>query len=205
MRPGDQVGKSQKVCEMPDLSQMQVTLEVEQKDIGPVRLGLPVRIKLDPFPDRVYHGRVVEVASVAKASQVEGTWMDANKNTFTTLIDIKEDDPQRLRPGMNATLEIYSTSLDHVTYMPLEALFRQNDRPVAYLQQGTRFQTVPLDVATQNKDKVVVRKGLRPGDRIALVPPPAALILNRAPAPKEHPMQAADNAGARRLARLPLR
>ena len=106
---------------------------------------------------------------------------------------------------MNATLEIYSTRLDHVIYIPLEALFRQNDRPVAYLQQGTRFQMVPLDVATQNKDKVVVRKGLRPGDRIALVPPPAALILNRAPAPTEHPMQAADNAGARRLARLPLR
>jgi multidrug efflux pump subunit AcrA (membrane-fusion protein) len=50
MRPGDPVGKNQKVCEMPDLSHMQVTLEVEQKDIGPVRLGLPVRIKLDPFP-----------------------------------------------------------------------------------------------------------------------------------------------------------
>src|SRR5262249_55860291 len=113
LKPGDQVGRNQQICQIPDLAHMQVTLEVEQKDIGPVRVGLPVKIRLDPFPDRVFHGRVAEVASVAKASQIEGSWWDANKNTFTTLIDIKETDSERLRPGMNATLEIYSSSLDH--------------------------------------------------------------------------------------------
>ena len=155
---------------------MQVALEVEQKDIGPIRVGLPVRIHLDPFPDRVYHGKVVEVASVAKASQIEGSWWDANKNTFTTMIDVQENDPERLRPGMNATLEVYSTHLDNVTFIPLEALFHQQNHPVAYLQSGARFRAVPLRVDAQNKDKIVVRKGLRPGQRIALVPPPSALL-----------------------------
>jgi HlyD family secretion protein len=187
IRPGDQVGRNQKVCELPNISRMQVSLEVEQKDIGPIRVGLPVRIRLDPFPDQVYHGTVSRVASMAKASQVEGAWFDANKNTFTTIIDIKDSDPERLRPGMNATLEIYSSRLDRVTYIPLEALFRQNDRSIAYLQVGERFRAVPLKVGSRNKDKIVVKKGLRPGQRIALVPPPAALILKDAPAPRSGP------------------
>jgi HlyD family secretion protein len=170
------VGRNQKVCELPDLSHMQVALEVEQKDIGPIRVGLPVRIRLDPFPDRAYHGKVVEVAAVAKAGQIEGSWWDASKNTFTTLIDVQETDSSRLRPGMNATLEVYSAHLDNVTFIPLEGLFRQNGRPIAYLQVGTRFRTVPLGLDARNKDKVVVRKGLRPGQRIALVPPPTALL-----------------------------
>jgi HlyD family secretion protein len=161
-----------------------VSLEGDQKDIGPVRVGLPVRIRLDPFPDRVYHGRVVEVASVAKASSIEGSWWDASQNTFTTLIDIKETDPERLRPGMNATLQIYSSSLDHVTYIPLEALFHQNDKPVAYLQQGTRFRVVPLGVGPQNKEKIVITRGLMPGQRIALVPPPSSLVSGEGPVRK---------------------
>lgn len=187
VRPGDQVGRNQKVCDLPDLSHMQVALEVEQKDIGPVRAGLPVRIHLDPFPDRVYHGRVIEVAAVAKASQIEGSWWDANKNTFTTQIEVQENDPGRLRPGMNATLQIYSSSLDHVTYIPLEGLFHQNDRPIAYLQAANHFRVMPLTVGVRNKDKIVVREGLRPGQRIALVPPPAALLERPAAPPHDSP------------------
>ena len=203
LRPGDQVGRNQQIAELPDLAHMQVTLEVEQKDIGPVRVGLPVTIKLDPFPDQVYHGTVKEVASVAKASQIEGSWFDANKNTFTTLIDVKETDSERLRPGMNATLEIYSSSLEHVTYIPIELLFHQDQKPVAYLQQGPRFLVVPLTVGQRNKDKVVVRQGLQPGDRIALVPPPNDLILNGSAAPhppRTHPPAAVS---APRVAQLP--
>jgi HlyD family secretion protein len=176
LQPGDQVGRSQKIADLPDLSHMQVALEVEQRDIGPIRVGLPVRIRLDPFPGQVYHGRVAEVAQVAKPSQIEGSWWDANKNTFTTLIDIQENDPERLRPGMNATLEIYSSRLDHVTSIPLEALFHRNDQPVAYLQQGHQFQVVPLAVGPRNKDRTVIQKGLRPGQRIALIPPPASMV-----------------------------
>jgi HlyD family secretion protein len=184
IRPGDQVGRNQKVCELPDLSKMQVSLEVEQKDIAPIRVGLPVRIRLDPFPDRVYHGQVAEVAAVAKASQVEGAWFNANKNTFTTVIAIKETDPERLRPGMNATLEIYSAHLENMTYIPLEAQFQQGGRPVAYLQQGNRFRLIPLTLGQRNKDKVVVQEGLRPGEQIALIPPPASLLIGGAPGQK---------------------
>lgn len=203
LKPGDQVGRNQQICQIPDLSHMQVTLEVEQKDIGPVRVGLPVTIRLDPFPDRVFHGKVVEVAAVAKASQIEGSWWDANKNTFTTLIDVRENDPERLRPGMNATLEIYSSSLDHVTYIPLEALFHQNDRPIAYLQEGKQFRMVPLAVGARNKDKIVVSKGLRPGQRIALVPPPTELILNHPSPPQSHPTPAPSRPAARVASALP--
>jgi multidrug efflux pump subunit AcrA (membrane-fusion protein) len=211
LQPGDQVGKNQKICDLPDLSRMQVALEVEQRDIGPIRVGLPVRIHLDPFPDRVYHGRVVEVAQVAKASSIEGSWWDANKNTFTTLIDIQEADPERLRPGMNATLEIYSSHLDHVTYIPVEALFHPNDQPIAYLQQAGEersdrpgfpwapgrapghFRAVPLVLGPRNKDKIVVRQGLKLDQRIALVPPPASMISGESPSPRRAGQKAVAN------------
>jgi HlyD family secretion protein len=184
IRVGDQVGRNQRICELPDLAQMQVQIEVEQKDIGPIRPGLPVTIRLDPFPDRVYHGKVASVATVAKASQIEGSWWDANKNTFTTIVDLKEKDPERLRPGMNATLEIYSSRLDKVTYIPLEAMYRRDDRPIAYLADGKRFRPVPLATGARNKDRIVIRKGLRPGQRIALVPPPPALVDAPAASPR---------------------
>jgi hypothetical protein len=63
-----------------------------------------------------------------------------------------------------------------VTYIPLEALFQQGDRPIAYLHEGVRFRARPLTLGERNKDKVVVRKGLKPGQRIAMVPPPGAMI-----------------------------
>ena len=92
--------------------------------------------------------------------------------------------------------------------IPLESLFHENDHPIAYLQVGAFFRRVPLVVGTRNKDKIVVSRGLRPGQRIALVPPPTALILNGAHEPRSgSPARKRPTpphfAGDPRVARLP--
>jgi multidrug efflux pump subunit AcrA (membrane-fusion protein) len=177
MRAGDQVSPRQKLLELPNLDKMTAIVEIEEKDIGAVRRGLPVRITLDPFPGALYHGTVSNVATIAKQASIEGSGIEGTKSTFTTTIDIKESDRERLRPGMNATLEILGAKLPNVVYVPADALFPWKGKEVLYVQQGDRFRRLTVRPGRRNRDYVVLpdaaRLGIRPGQPLALIEPPA--------------------------------
>ncbi len=99
------------------------------------------------------------------------------KNSFGTVISVQESDPKRLRPGMNATTEILTSTEKGATYIPVYALFTRREKPLVYRMQGGKFYATPVVPGPRNKDYVVIRKGVKPGDTIALVFPPEKLIV----------------------------
>jgi multidrug efflux pump subunit AcrA (membrane-fusion protein) len=177
MRAGDTVSPQRKILELPNLQTMTAVCEIEEKDIGAVQRGLPVRITLDPFPGALFHGVVSNVATVAKQASVEGSGMEASKSTFTTTIAIRESDPHRLRPGMNATLQIIGRSLENVIHVPVDALFTWKGKPVLYVERGDSYVRTPVRTGARNRDYVVLSNEkkrpcpVRPGQRVALVEP----------------------------------
>jgi multidrug efflux pump subunit AcrA (membrane-fusion protein) len=177
MRAGDQVSPRQKLLELPNLDKMTAIVEIEEKDIGAVRRGLPVRITLDPFPGALFHGTVTSVATIAKQASIEGSGMEGTKSTFTTTIDIRESDRERLRPGMNAALEILGATLKNVVYVPADALFPwKGSSQALYMRQGDRFRRLIVRPGRRNRDYVIIpdaaKIGLRPGQHLALIEPP---------------------------------
>ncbi len=58
------------LCEMADLSDLEVDLEIPEKDIAKLKKDQPCRIKVEAFPDRSYEGvldRIMPIANRAKS------------------------------------------------------------------------------------------------------------------------------------------
>ena len=53
------------ICDMADLSDMEVELTVQERDIARLFAGQPCRIRPDAFPERVYAGRVSRIMPIA--------------------------------------------------------------------------------------------------------------------------------------------
>jgi HlyD family secretion protein len=59
------------LCDMADLSDLEVELDVTERDVGKVNKGMPCRIRAEAFPDRVYQGyvdRLMPIANRAKGA-----------------------------------------------------------------------------------------------------------------------------------------
>jgi multidrug resistance efflux pump len=59
------------ICEMADLADLEVDLNVSERDISAVKVGQKCRIRTDAWPDRVYDGvvsRLMPIADRAKAA-----------------------------------------------------------------------------------------------------------------------------------------
>ncbi|HEX6159685.1 MAG TPA: efflux RND transporter periplasmic adaptor subunit, partial [Thermoanaerobaculia bacterium] len=116
------VGTSQfagtEVMRIADLDNMEARVNVNENDVVNVKVGDTAKINVDAYPDRPILGVVREIASTAitrnAGSQEEVT-------NFEVKIRIS-DRALRLRPGMSATADIETETVQNVVAVPIQSV-----------------------------------------------------------------------------------
>jgi multidrug efflux pump subunit AcrA (membrane-fusion protein) len=162
--------EGQPLMYLPDIKSMQVETQVNEMDVQKVRVGQPVSISLDAVPDVTFKGKVARVGSLAqhKVSKVSGK--RTGVKVFDVIVDVEDADP-RLRPGLSANASVLLDELQDVTYVPVEAVFNEEGRTVAYVRRGRGTRKQVVDCGPSNDRFVVIRSGLKVGDKVCLAQP----------------------------------
>jgi HlyD family secretion protein len=96
-----------------NLQQMQINADIDEADIGRIRIGMPVEFTVDAFADENFEGKVKQVRLSPKAEQ--------NVVTYSVIIDV--NNPQlKLLPGMTANVTIIIREMENVLRIPESAL-----------------------------------------------------------------------------------
>src|SRR5512140_892196 len=64
-KEGDNAWTGAAIAEIPDLSEMRIELKLEEVDRGKVRLGLPIKIKVDAIPDKEFYAELDWISPIA--------------------------------------------------------------------------------------------------------------------------------------------
>jgi multidrug resistance efflux pump len=89
-----------------DLDQVTLTVYVPEKDIGLVKVGQPVQVKVDSFPERIFSGDVVHIASRAEFTPKNVQTREERVSTVFA-VKIRIPNPEHaLKPGMPADAQI---------------------------------------------------------------------------------------------------
>jgi len=170
-----------------DLKSLIIRVNLNEVDIAKVRVGQPVRVTLDAYPQKVFDGKVRFVAPAAKV-------VDKIKVFEVEVALAKLDDA--FRTGMSANVEILGERRANAMSIPLEALQRREGQTVVYrLKNGLPekevakarealngrskfvwlsenwkqyFEPVPVNAGVATLERVEVISGLRTGDQVAL-------------------------------------
>ncbi len=147
------------IATLPDLTTIQSVAYVQEIDISKIKPGLPVRLKIDAFPDDEFVAVVKRVANVGQ--ELTGQFLTGFK------IEIKvETSGKTLLPGMTSTNNIVVKSVQDVLIVPRQALFSCDDIFFVYKREG--LSTVKQEVRTggENDYYVWITEGLTEGDRV---------------------------------------
>jgi HlyD family secretion protein len=96
-----------------DLTKMQVQADVDQSDIGRVKVGQPVRFTVDAYPDQQFEAAISQVRLNATVNQ--------NVITYPVIIAVSNPD-LRLRPSMTADVTMEVDTVNDVVRVPNAAL-----------------------------------------------------------------------------------
>jgi len=170
-----------------DLESLIIRVNLNEVDIAKVRVGQPVRVTLDAYPQKIFDGKVRFVAPAA-------TVVDKIK-VFEVEVALNQLD-ESFRTGMSANVEILGESRPHALSIPLEALQRRDGQTVVYrlksgltpkqvdearealdgrskfvwLSENWReyFEAVPVKAGIATLERAEIMAGLRDGDQVAL-------------------------------------
>jgi len=158
---------SPQIAELPDLRTMISTTFINEIDISKIKVGQQVKVGVDAFPAKQLDGEVISVANIGNI--IPG----GDAKVFEVRIRINGYDKQ-LKPGMTSSNQITTQTFENVTYIPIEAVFVDNDISYVYLDSKTSFVKQEIKISDENDNYCVVNQGLNEGQRILLNHPEKA-------------------------------
>ncbi len=162
---GDQTYSGYPLVQLPDLSKLKATVQINEVDISKISKGLKVQIKPDAFSDSTYTGEVMTIANLAT------TKAGSSKIKVFPVEILIGNGRGKLMPGMTVSCRILINKLENVVYIPLDGLRTDGVQDYVYKKAGGGYAKVQVETGASNSDFVVITKGLNPGEVIALADP----------------------------------
>ncbi|MGI0483970.1 efflux RND transporter periplasmic adaptor subunit [Pantanalinema rosaneae CENA516] len=152
-----------------------IEAKVAETSIPKIKVGLPVTITADAYPNQTFTGKVVQVATQSTVEQNV-----TNFEVKTSVVDAKN----LLQAGMNVNVEFQVGTLSDALVVPTVAIVRQDQGSGVYLigqEENRRPRFQPITTSVTLDDKTVVESGLNVGDRVLLSFPQGERPASRTP------------------------
>jgi HlyD family secretion protein len=167
IQEGGKVFQRQKIISLPNTAEMIVEVRVHEASVDKVRPGQIATIIAEPFPDQVFHGKVLSVAPLPDAQR---SYLSPDIKVYTTKVSI-EDSQTSLRPGMSAKVEILVEKLADVLMVPVQVVANRAGRKVCYVATEDGTEEREVKTGAFNDTFVQIVTGLEAGENVLLSPP----------------------------------
>jgi membrane fusion protein, heavy metal efflux system len=141
---------------LSDTSTVWVLVNIYQKDLPYVRVGDPVTIQTESYPD-VFHGRISYVAA------------SLDPNTRTLQARIETSNPGlKLKKDMYVVATVDAGTIQNAIAVPDSAVLRDSEnQPFVYVEQaGNQFGRRAVTLGDSIRGQTQITTGLNPGDRV---------------------------------------
>jgi RND family efflux transporter MFP subunit len=169
VRVGDTVWSGQPLAEIPDLAAMQAEVFVLEADAGGLAPGKTAEITLESQPDAVYPATIQRVDTLAKP-RLRGSPVQY----FAVTLKLAGTDPKVMKPGQRIRAVLSLDDRPDALTVPRQAVFEREGKTVVYRRRDLRtnaFEPAEVTLGPSGAGRVVVEKGIAPGDVLALTDP----------------------------------
>src|SRR5438552_1736149 len=154
---GMRVSPTDRLYEIADLSHVWILAEVYEKDLGAVRVGLPVRVTLASQPGGEWRGTVSFVSPTVKP----------DTRTVEARIDVANADGV-LKPDMFVDVSLEGASSAVLT-VPESAVIPTGERTLVFVDKGDgRYEPREVALGSRAAGGYEVRRGLAAGERVVV-------------------------------------
>ncbi len=165
VKVGNLVQLNQALFDIVDLDPLQAVLNVPERDLGTLKAGQGVRMRVDALPAQEFAGVIARIAPV----------VDAASGTFRATCEFR-DDSRTLKPGMFGRIEVTYDQRHDALVVPRNALAEEDGETSLFVVEPAPAAPAPAGAKGQPADKApppafvakrrVVKVGYADGDRV---------------------------------------
>jgi len=154
--PGEEVRPGEPILEIVALEQVWVEAPIFEKDLGRVKRDVTAIFTTAAFPDKEFHGRLVNIGSVVDEQSRAATAVFAVNNASGDL-----------KLGMQANLRLGVGQKSTMLLVPRDSILDNEGKKIVYvLRTGEEFERRDVVVGDEYGDRVAIVTGVKPGERV---------------------------------------
>ncbi|MCQ2329252.1 MAG: efflux RND transporter periplasmic adaptor subunit [Paludibacteraceae bacterium] len=158
-----------------DLTNMQIEANIDEADIGQVKVGQHVDFSVDAYPKETFIGTVKQVRLQPTVTN--------NVVTYTVVINTANPD-EKLYPGMTASVTIITQNdtaltvpLEAMNYEPTTELLKKLNIPMeelgirgkhVWIKDGETMHPVAIETGINDGVNTIVKSGLKGGETVVV-------------------------------------
>ena len=166
IREGAMVYSRQRVFSLPDMTSMQVKVNIHESLVKKIKPGLTAEIRVEAFPNIVLVGKVKSVSNLADSSR---GWSSGGVKEYPTVVTVEGMPKVELKPGMTSEVKVLVNEIPDATLVPIGAVAEHKGEFFAFVEQADgKTETRKVKVGETNDKFVQILEGLKEGENVAL-------------------------------------
>jgi RND family efflux transporter MFP subunit len=154
---GERVSPGQPLFEVAEIQPVEVEIGVSDRRFSELRVGQPVTISVDGYPDRKFTGEVTKIQPA----------IDPATRTFKVTVRVANPE-ELLKPGMFARAEIEIGYHPDALVMPKSAVLEEEGRYYAVAVRDGRVHRTDVTLGYRDGERIEVLGGLAEGEQVVL-------------------------------------
>jgi HlyD family secretion protein len=157
---GDQVGAGTAFMQVVNPGAMRVRAPVNQQDMPKLQAGQKVEVRLDAYPDLVFHGTVALISSVGTADG-----FSPQLHNFNVLFLIDGTDA-KLMPDLSAAVDVELERVPNSLVVPRDSLVYEDGKMFVRVVSGSSSEEREVKVLHTNDVDAAIEGKLQPGETV---------------------------------------
>lgn len=154
---GDFVKNGTRLFTLIQPNPLKLRFSVSERDVGKMKVGQDVSVKVDTFPDREFTGKVSIV------------FPSLEEKTRTLAIEALVPDKENiLKPGLFARVILYTGGMKDTVVIPNTALIYEGDRIMAYVVEEGKAKEKLVKLGNKYGDEIEITEGIKVGEKVVI-------------------------------------
>ena len=176
LQEGQEVWERQELIYLPTADTFVSKINVHESSLKSLVTGMPVRVRCDALPGKVYTGSIVRISPMPDN---ERRWMNPDLKEYPT--DVAMDGGVgELKSGMSCRAEIVLAQYEKAVYIPVQCVVRIGKKACVWVKTGNGNERREVETGLDNNRFVRILSGLVAGEEVMLSPPLDGSVTERA-------------------------
>lgn len=150
---------SMNYLQVKKVSNLKMTLSIDETDINKVAVGQTVDITLNAFEDKTYTGKITFINQV-------GTYSSSGTK-YTATVEFSNDGNIKL--GMSGSVSITVEEAKDVLAVPIEAIQTEDSKKYVVVVDGDNTSNVEVETGISNDAYVEIKSGLEGTETVRMI------------------------------------
>lgn len=167
LKEGIEVWQRRDLIYLPTADTFIASFNIHESALSGVSVGMPVRIRCDALPDKVYKGKLTKISPMADTGR---RWQNPDLKEYPTEVLI-EGGVGELKSGMSCRVEILIAQYPDALSVPVQSIVRTKGVPTVWVRTPRGPERREIKIGLDNNRFARVLEGLSEKDEVLLAPP----------------------------------